>query len=182
MPKLKYRISYGYFVSNVFIETLLKIVIALGHILADTIVKMQVRVIVTKYWVITVIQHKRQKQFIRQVRQWHFVMIWSILHTTNKVKLVLYMITKKQAWIALFTKPFANIFFNVLGVFGWQYNTFHVIHKLTWFTFLLKLAKGARVNITPTRNRKNTRNMGNRGRDKKGKLITEKLICCDPFV
>ena len=119
MTKWKYRISYGYFVSDVFIEIWLKIVIALGHILAHAIVKMQVRVSVTKYWVITVIQLKRQKQFIRQVRQWHFVKIWPIFHTTNKVKLVFYMIKRKQACIAMFTKPCANIFFYVLGVFGW---------------------------------------------------------------
>ena len=55
--------------------------------------------------------------------------------------------------------------------------------KGDFLAFLLKIAKSARVNITQTRNTKNTRNMGNRGRDKKkGKLITEKLICCDPFV
>ena len=141
MTKWKCRISYGYFVSDVFIEIWLKIVIALGHILAHTIVKMQVRVSVTKYWVITVIQLKRQKQFIRQVRQWHFVMIWPIFHATNKVKLIFYMIrrNKLELHCSQNHEPIFSLMYSACSVdseihFTWYIRS-HDLHVnlLEWF-------------------------------------------------
>ena len=70
---------------------------------------MQVRVSVTKNWVIFVIQFKRREQ----VRHGYFVMIWPIHDKTNKGKLIFYITERKQTWLTLFTKPYVSIFFYV---------------------------------------------------------------------